>query len=119
MRPIARIALIASFVSFLTLTAAPAYAQGHDSVVDGAIIGAAVGAGAGVVFTHAVRDSDLTFSQYARGALIFGGIGAGIGIGIDALLQRAPRNPAISPKKVLIAPTIWRNVAGVAVRWKF
>lgn len=47
---------------------------------------ACVGAWAGVAFTHAVRDSDLAFSQYARGALIFGAI-AGVGVGVDALFN--------------------------------
>jgi hypothetical protein len=57
-----------------------ALAQGRDSVVNGIVIGAAIGAGTGVAFTHAVRDSDLTAGQYARGALVFGALGAGAGL---------------------------------------
>jgi hypothetical protein len=92
-------------------------AQGRDdSLVDGMVIGAAVGAGAGVVFTHAVRDSDLTASQYARGALIFGAIGAGAGLGIDALLNISP---GPGPQRVTIAPALWRGLRGVFIKWKW
>jgi hypothetical protein len=82
-------------VVFVVLAAGEreAHAEGHDSLMNGAIIGAAVGAGAGVAFTHAARDSDLSFSQYAYGALIFGAIGAGAGLSIDALFNRASPGP--------------------------
>jgi hypothetical protein len=96
-----------------------AHAQSRDPLLNGAVIGAAVGAGTGVALTHAVRDSDLTFGQYAYGALIFGAIGAGIGVGVDVLLNRGPRATGVKPGRVLIAPTIWRHVAGVAVKWKW
>lgn len=92
-------------------------AQQRDSLANGAVIGAAVGAGLGVAFTHAVRDSDLTFNQYARGALVFGAIGAGAGIGVDALLNRAA--PGVAPRRVSIAPAMWRKFAGIAVRWRW
>ena len=103
----------------LALAASEARAQGRDSVLNGALIGAAAGAGAGVAFTHAVRDSDLVFSQYAYGALVFGAIGAGIGLGVDALLDRASPRPGIRPRRIAIAPTVWRRVAGVAVKWRW
>lgn len=95
-----------------------AYAQGRDSLLNGTVIGAAVGAGAGVLFTHAVRDSDLTFGQYARDALIFGAIGAGAGLGVDALLNRRS-GPEVTRRRVLVAPTIWRDVSGVVVTWRW
>ena len=96
-----------------------AHAQRRDALLNGAVIGAAVGAGAGVAFSHAVRDSDLTFSQYARGALIFGAMGAGVGIGVDALLNRTSPGQGVTPRRVLIAPTLWRDVAGVVVKWRW
>jgi hypothetical protein len=101
------------FVLACTLFAAfalgepPAHSQGRDGLLNGPVIGA-VGAGAGVAFTHAVRDSDLGFGQYAYGALIFGAIGAGVGLGADALLDRASPIPGVPPRRVLIAPTVWR-----------
>jgi hypothetical protein len=103
----------------LALGERPAHAQGRDALLNGAVIGAAVGAGVGVAFTHAVRDSDLTFSQYARGALVSGAIGAGVGLGVDALLNRAASGPGVPPRRVVLAPTIWRDVAGVVVKWRW
>lgn len=103
----------------LTFGEREARAQGRDAVLNGAIIGGAVGAGLGVAFTHAVRDSELGFTQYAQGALIFGAIGAAVGIGVDALFNRAALTPAGTQRRILIAPTIWRNVAGVRVRWRW
>jgi hypothetical protein len=94
-------------------------AQSRDALLNGALIGAAAGAGIGVAFTHAVRDSDLVFSQYARGGLVFGAIGAGVGLGVDALLHRAAPGPGVPPRRVLIAPSVWRDVAGVFVKWRW
>ncbi len=105
-------------LAVLTLTERQAHAQGNDSLLNGVVIGAAVGAGAGVAFTHAVRDSELGFSQYAYGALVFGALGAGAGLGVDALLNRVSPAPGGTPRRVLVAPTIWRGVAGVVVRWR-
>ena len=96
-----------------------ACAQGRDGLLNGAVIGAAVGAGAGVAFTHAVRDSDLTFGQYMRGALIFGAIGAGAGVGIDALFNRASPVPGVTRPRVRVAPAVWRGVRGVVVNWQW
>jgi hypothetical protein len=103
----------------LALGESQAHAQGRDGLLNGTVIGAAVGAGVGVAFTHAVRDSDLGFGQYAYGALVIGAIGAGVGLGVDLLLNRTSPGPAKTPRRVLIAPTVWRDVAGVAVKWRW
>jgi len=113
------LALVCVLFAFPALGERRAYAQARDSLLNGAVIGAAVGAGTGVAFAHAVRDSDLTFGQYAYGALIFGAIGAGAGVGVDALLNRAPQATGVRPRRVLIAPTFWRHVGGVVVKWKW
>lgn len=109
----------AAVLVLLALCVHPAHAQGRDGLLNGTAAGAAVGAGLGVAFTHAVRDSDLVFSQYAYGALVFGAIGAGVGLGIDALLNRASPGQGPRPRGVTIAPAIRRNVAGVAVGWRW
>jgi hypothetical protein len=103
----------------LLFEAPPAYAQGRDRLVNGALIGAAVGAGAGIAFTHAVRDSDLTASQYARGALIFGALGAGVGLGLDALLNRTSPLPRASPPRVVFMPVVSRNIGGAIVKCRW
>lgn len=111
------IALSCIVATALALGGRPLHAQARDGLVNGTIIGAAVGAGAGVAFTHAVRDSDLTAGQYAYGALIFGAIGAGVGLGIDALLNRG-LSPA-AKRKVMITPACGPNAAGVVVKWRW
>lgn len=81
------------FVVACVVFAAPALSERRahvlvrDGLLNGTVIGAAVGAGVGVAFAHAVRDSDLNFGQYARGALVFGAIGARVGLGADALFS--------------------------------
>ena len=102
----------------LALGERPAHAQGRDSLLNGTLIGAAVGAGTGVAFTHVVRDTEGA-GQYVYGAFVFGGLGAGIGLGVDALLNRTLPGPGVTPRRVLIAPTLWRHVAGVVVRWRW
>ena len=92
---------------------------GERSCATRIVCSSAAGAGIGVAFTHAVRDSDLVFSQYARGGLVFGAIGAGLGLGVDALLHRAAPGPGVTPWRVLIAPTVRREVAGVLLKWRW
>ncbi len=113
-----RAVTICLWLGLFLVSAGPASAQARDRLLNGVVIGAAVGAGAGIAFTHAVRDSDLTAGQYARGALIFGAIGAGAGLGVDALLARGPR-PAFGARRLWIAPALWRNSSSVMVRWRW
>jgi hypothetical protein len=104
--------------TFMALGTRQAHAQGRDSLLNGTVIGAAVGAASGVALVHATSDSELGFTQYAQGALIFGAMGAGIGVGIDALLDRAA-GPGAKPRPVSITPAIWRRVGGVVVNWRW
>jgi hypothetical protein len=113
------IVLVCLVFGALALGEREAHAQGRDSLLNGTVIGAAGGAGVGVAFTHAVRDSDLGFDQYAYGALVFGAIGAGVGLGVDALFNRASTGPGITSRRVLIVPTVWRRVGGVVVKWRW
>ena len=94
-----------------------ALAQSRDGLLNGAVIGAAVGAGVGVAMNYALRDSDLTVGQYAYGAFVYGAIGAGIGLGVDALFSRSSPRPASRPR-LLFAPAIGR-ASGVRVSWRW
>ena len=105
-------------VFFALVCSVQASAQSRDSLVNGTVIGAAIGAGAGIAFTHAVRDSDLTASQYAYGAVVMGAIGAGIGLGIDALIHGSRNRPTLTRPRVLFAPAVGR-VNGLTVRWRW
>jgi hypothetical protein len=92
---------------------------GRDSLLNGTVIGFAVGAALGITYAYAVRDSDLDVGQYAYSALIFGGIGAGVGLGIDALFDRNSSVVGGSPRRVALSPRVSRKTAGVRVtmRW--
>jgi hypothetical protein len=83
------------------------------------VTGFAVGAAFGIAFVYAIRDSDLSAGQFAYSALVFGGIGAGVGLGIDALLDRNSSVVARSPRRVTLSPRVSRRIAGIRVmmRW--
>ena len=117
-RTVKRFRCAAALLAALFLSEGHASAQSRDSLLNGAVIGGAIGAGIGIGFTHAVRDSDLTFGQYAYGGLVFAAIGAGGGLGIDALLSRSPRPFALRRQKLLFAPALGR-VNGLVVAWRW
>ena len=93
--------------------------SGRDSLLNGTVTGFAVGAAFGIAFVYAIRDSDLSAGQFAYSALVFGGIGAGVGLGIDALLDRNSSVVARSPRRVALSPRVSRRIAGIRVlmRW--
>ncbi len=97
------------------LGAAQTSGSGRDSLVNGTVIGAAVGAAAGMALAYATRDSELGVEQYSYAALVFGGIGAGVGLGVDALLNRAAKVPVGSPRRIAIKTRVSRKAAGVRV----
>ena len=111
--------VIVGFILCTVFAARPAQAQVRDNIWNGALVGGAIGAGSGLVFTHAVRDSDLSASQYAYGALVFGALGAGVGMGIDVLLFRNSPRPPQKPQRIVIAPAVWRSTKAVAVKWRW
>ena len=113
-----RTAFGAVLLAFFVFSPAPANAQARDRLLNGPLIGAAVGAGVGIAFTHAVRDSDLTAGQYARSAVIFGALGAGAGLGLDALLSRTHR-PVFTQRRLSFAPAVWRDTSAVLVKWRW
>ena len=90
---------------------------GRDSILDGAAIGLAAGAAFGIAYVHVVRDSDLDAGDYAYSALIFGGLGAAAGLGIDALFDR--HSSAVGPRRVALRPRLSRKAAAIRVimRW--
>ena len=90
---------------------------GRDSILDGAAIGFAAGAGFGIAYVSVVRDSDLDVGDYTSSALIFGGLGAAVGLGIDALCDR--HSSAVGPRRVALRPRLSRKAAAIRVimRW--
>jgi hypothetical protein len=92
---------------------------GRDSLLNGTIIGAAIGAAAGMALAYATSDSVLGFEQYSYAALVFGGMGAGIGLGVDALLNRGASAAVGSPRRIGIKTGVTRKAAAIRVtmRW--
>ena len=75
---------------------------------------------AGIGLAYATRDdSVLEFEQYSYAALVCGGIGAGVGLGIDALLNRGSNVPLGSPRRIAVKTGLTRKAAavGVTMRW--
>jgi hypothetical protein len=105
--------------SSLATQASGSRSGGRDSLLNGTLIGFAVGAALGIAVVHAVRDSELDAGQYTYGALIFGGMGAGVGLGVDALLNHTSGVVVRSPRRVALTTRVSRKAAGirVAMRW--
>ena len=94
-----------------------------DSLGNGALIG--FGVGVGTVLVSALADDSLRQNDYgfvAVAAGLYGGIGAGIGVGIDALIAREyvifdrPRSARVD---VRIAPMLGRGIRGLGVSIAF
>jgi hypothetical protein len=90
----------------------------RDSLINGTVIGAAIGAVAGMALVYWTSDSEGA-DQYAYGALAFGGIGAGVGLGVDALLNRGSGVALGSPRRIAVKTKVSRQASGVHVtmRW--
>jgi hypothetical protein len=90
----------------------------RDSLINGTLIGAAIGAVTGMALVYWTSDSEGA-DQYAYGALAFGGIGAGVGLGVDALLNRGPGVAVGTPRRIAVKTKVSRKASGVHVtmRW--
>ena len=88
-----------------------------DSLKNGALIGFAVGGGlAAYAVTASLPSDDFNGDEYIMAVPIFGGIGAAIGTGIDALIRGNrvvyARSQSIQPS-VSVAPIFRRGQKGV------
>ena len=96
-----------------------------DSLRNGALIG--LGIGSGLVLVGCLANAESGDAGWCvLGAAIYGGIGAGIGVGIDALIPgkklvayRAPGSPGPAPARLSIAPVVTPRAKGVAVSYAF
>ena len=96
-----------------------------DSLRNGALIG--LGVGGGLVLVACVANAESGDAGWCvLGAAIYGGIGAGIGVGIDALIPgkklvayRAPGSPGPAPARLSMVPVITPRAKGVALSFAF
>lgn len=96
-----------------------------DSLRNGALIGLGVGGGLGLVGCLASAEGG-DQAWCALASAFYGGIGAGIGVGIDALIPgrklmayRAPGSSGAAQARFSIAPVITPRARGVAVSFSF
>jgi hypothetical protein len=96
-----------------------------DSFKNGALIGLVIGGGLTLGLCMAASESE-DYGWCALGAGIYGGAGAAIGVGIDALVPgkklvayRAPGTPGSSQARLSIAPVFAPRAKGVAVAFSF
>ncbi len=89
-----------------------------DSLRNGAVIGLASGALFGGLFASGFSDHP-SAGDVMVGAAIFGGIGAGIGLGIDALIRGNRLVYRAAPPRASLVPVITPRAVGLtaAFRW--
>jgi len=96
-----------------------------DSLRNGALIG--LGIGGGLVLVGCLASAESGDAGWCvLGAAVYGGIGAGIGVGIDALIPgkkilayRAPGAAGLSHARLSVAPVVTPRAKGVAVSFAF
>jgi hypothetical protein len=101
--------------------------RAHDSLKDGALIGLASGLTLGAIAAADCAGGDCEFSPAAVFAMVggvYGGLGAAVGAGIDALIPgkkrvvyRAPDGTAGT--RVTLAPVVTPRAKGIAVSFTF
>lgn len=102
----------------------------HDTLANGALIGFVSGAAYGLVAVVVDANGDCepegffgcgdpTAAAYVVIPPVLGAIGAGIGVGIDALVHRDPTLFRRGDSRVIFAPLLGRDARGVSlsVRW--
>ena len=102
----------------------------HDGLANGALIGFVSGAVVGLLAVVGEENAecepagffscgDPTTGAYVLFPAILGGIGAGVGVGIDALVRRDPTLFRRADSRVMLSPSLGRGVRGlsVSVRW--
>jgi hypothetical protein len=97
----------------------------NDSLANGALIGMGIGGGlAAVGCLASVESGDAPWCLAA--ALVYAGLGAGIGVGVDALIPgkqiiayRAPGPGGAAHARLSIAPVVTRRSKGLAVSFAF
>jgi hypothetical protein len=98
--------------------------RGPDSLKNGALIGLAIGGGIGAAGMIALAGTaeEHAGALVAMGVLIYGGIGAGIGTGFDALIEDRRVIYARSRSAgatLTVAPMLGRSHKGVRVSLRF
>ena len=90
----------------------------NDSLLNGALIGAAAGVGTGIALCLAMEPWEIC--NNASTVVPFGALGAAIGLGVDALIRKREVNfVPIGSTQVAVAPVAARGGGGVRVNVRF
>jgi len=108
----------ASAASAQTPQGSGATVRQSDSLVNGALIGAGVAVASGLAFCTMMEPWDNCRDDYGP-MLRIGAIGAGIGIGIDALIRKKVYQSASGGTVVHAAPILGRRAQGLRLSVKF
>jgi hypothetical protein len=94
-----------------------------DSLANGALIGFVAGAAIGGAFGAVVAEDEDAAAQIVLLSIgFYGGLGAGIGVGIDALIRRQHviyERPVAGVTGLRLSPLLGRERRGVLVEWRF
>ena len=89
-----------------------------DSLWNGALIGAGAGVASGLMFCRLMEPWENCRDDFGS-ILTVGAIGAGIGIGIDALIRRKVYQTASGAAEVYAAPIVGRRGQGLRLSVRF
>ena len=121
-----RIAVLILLISISTVSIASAQSQQptvnavrqSDSLLNGALIGAGAGVASGLFFCTLMEPWEICRDDFAGMAKV-GAIGAGIGMGIDALIRKKIYQTASGAAEIHAAPLIGRRAKGVRLSLTF
>ena len=121
-----RTAVLLLFISLSTGSVAWAQApqpavktvRESDSLLNGALIGAGAGVASGLFLCTLTEPWEICRGDFSAMAKV-GAIGAGIGMGIDALIRRKIYQSASGAAEVHAAPLIGRRAKGVRLSVSF
>ena len=112
------VVLITSVASAQTPQTSAVAVRQSDSLLNGALIGAGAGVASGLVFCRLMEPWQNCRDDFGS-MLTVGAIGAGIGIGIDALIRKKVYQSASGAAQVYAAPVFGRRGQGFRLSVRF
>lgn len=116
--------ILVIIVSTVSITSAqapqrtPKVVRQSDSLLNGALIGAGAGVASGLFFCTLMEPWEICRDDFAAMAKV-GAIGAGIGMGIDALIRKKLHQTASGAAEIHAAPLIGLRAKGVRLSVTF
>jgi hypothetical protein len=109
---------IASMAAAQTPQTSGVVVRQSDSLLNGAIIGAGAGVGSGLFYCTLMESWEICRDDY-EAMFKFGALGAGIGMGIDALIRKSVFQSASGATEVHASPILSRRGKGLRFSVRF